>query len=383
MRTIQPFIEKDLARKMVFLAGPRQVGKTHLGLALQKKLGGKYYNWDLAEDRQLILEKGFLEDRLVILDELHKYDQWKNFLKGVYDKYHESLRMLVTGSARLDIYRRGGDSLMGRYFLYHLHPYSMREASRAADIPRPEESLAAELPPARELMEQLLKFGGFPEPFLGASEESHRRWSLQRREILVQQDVRDLTNIQSLSLIEHLLLLIPNRVASVLSINALREDLRVAYNTVVAWLETLERLYVIFSLKPFSTRVTRTVHKEKKIYLWDWSQIKDPGARFENFIASHLWKAVQFWQDLGYGEFGLFFLRDRDRREVDFCITRDHQPWLLVEAKLSDSAPAEPLDFYANKLNVPGIQLIAAPDHDRRTGRVRVVSADRWLLGLP
>ena len=179
------------------------------------------------------------------------------------------------------------------------------------------------------------------------------------------------------------MLLLPKRVGSVLSVNALKQDLQVAYNTVRSWLETFERLYITFTLSPFTKKLQRSIHKEKKLYLWDWSQIKDPGARFENFVASHLWKAVHIWRDLGMGNFDLQFLRDRDRREVDFCITRDQQPWLLLEAKLAEKQISESLSYFAERLGVPAIQLIQTTGLHRRTGRIQIVSADSWLARLP
>lgn len=377
-------LEEDVQTKFVFLSGPRQVGKTHLAKQILKKWEGKDYNWDLAEDRQHILTKSFVKDRFVVFDELHKYDRWKNFIKGIYDKFHEVLKVLVTGSARLDIYRKGGDSLFGRYFLYHLHPFSMGEIQFANMIPGPQDLLEAKWPRAeRELFENLMKWGGFPEPFYAGSEKTHHRWSIQRRDLLVREDIRDLTNIHLLSLIEHLMLLVPSRVGSVLSIHSLKEDLQVAYNTVRTWLDSLERLFIIFTLKPYSKRLGRSIHKERKLYLWDWSQIKDEGARFENLVASHLWKAVHIWRDLGMGDFELWFLRDRDRREVDFCITRDLNPWLLVETKLSETQISESLDYFSNRLNVPAVQLVQTKGVEKRVGPIPVVSADRWLLNLP
>ena len=385
MRSLQRPIERDLEEKFVLLAGPRQVGKTHLAKAILKGKEGRYYNWDLAEDRENVLAKSFLQDRFVVLDELHKYERWKGWLKGLYDKYHSHLKILVTGSSRLDVYQRGGDSLFGRYLLHHLHPLSMGEIGHPKKIEKPDTLFIPEGTGVgnRELLNQLFRWGGFPEPFHAGREETHRRWSLQRRELLVREDIRDLSTIQHLTLVEHLLLLLPSRVGSPLSINSLREDLQVAHNTVTAWLETFSRLYIVFMLRPYTAKLQRSIRKERKLYLWDWSQVKDDGARFENLVASHLWKAVQMWRDLGFGDFDLTFLRDRDRREVDFCITKDQHPWLLVEAKFSETQIADPLLYYSNRLQIPAVQIVHREGIDKQVGSIRLISADRWLPRLP
>ncbi len=385
MRSLYTPILADLQKKFVFLAGPRQVGKTYLAKELMKSLQGQYYNWDLAEDRQVILSKAFIQEPYVVLDEFHKYDRWKNFLKGVYDKYHEELKILVTGSARLDIYRRGGDSLLGRYYLFHLHPFSVGELSKPQCIPNPESILSKEAPSQEqsELFLQLLELGGFPHPFLSGSRQEYERWTLQRNELLVREDIRDLTHISLLSLVEHLLILLPHRAAGLLSINSLREDLQVSYNTLKSWIETLEKLYILFTLPPWTEKISRSIHKEKKMYLWDWAQIKDEGARFENMVAAHLFKAIHFWRDLGFGNFGLYFVRDRDRREVDFLISKDHKPLLLVETKVSETQMSESLISYAEKLRIPAIQLVQKHGLLKKSGAHWVMSADRWLTLLP
>ncbi|OGQ08915.1 MAG: hypothetical protein A3G32_02045 [Deltaproteobacteria bacterium RIFCSPLOWO2_12_FULL_40_28] len=385
MRSLQPFIEQDLGKKIVLLGGPRQVGKTHLALHLTKKLLGHYYNWDDAGDREHILKKGFLHDQFVVLDELHKYERWKGFLKGLYDKYHQNLKMMVTGSARMDVYRRGGDSLFGRHYHFRLHPLSVGEVLNPKQILPPENSWSMETPHKEnnEVFQQLLKFGGFPEPFYTATEKEHERWSLQRRELLVRQDIRDLTQIHMLGLVEHLMLLLPNHVGSVLSLHSIKENLQVAYNTVGQWLQTLERLYICFPLKPYSTKMRRSLHKSSKVYLWDWSQIENEGARFENLVASHLLKATHVWRDLGHGDFELFFLRDRDRREVDFCVCKNKKPWLIVETKLAETQVSEPLYYYSQKLSVPAIQVVAKKGISQQNGPIKIISADSFLATLP
>lgn len=385
MRNIEASINKDVGEKFVFLAGPRQVGKTHLAEKMARERGGLYLNWDLAEDRERILKKEFLTEHFVVLDELHKYERWKSFLKGIYDKYHSTLKILVTGSARLDVYRRGGDSLFGRHYLHHLHPFSIGELLNERQIPKPDSNFknTNRNPKAQAIFEQLLQYGGFPEPYFKADVLEHKRWSLQRRELLVRQDIRDLTNIQMLSLVEHLLLLLPERVGSVLSINSLKEDLQVAYNTVGQWLKTLEHLYIVYQIKPYTQKINRSLHKPSKLYLWDWSQIPAAGPRFENLVASHLLKATQYWQDLGYGEYELFYLRNSDGREVDFCVTQNRKPWFLVECKCGDESLSEPLQFFSKILAVPAFQIMAKDGINITKNGVQMISASQFLTLFP
>jgi predicted AAA+ superfamily ATPase len=385
VRNIESSIHKDIEEKFVFLAGPRQVGKTHLAEKMVHEKGGLYLNWDLPEDRAVILKKEFLSERFVVLDELHKYERWKSFLKGIYDKYHATLKILVTGSARLDVYRRGGDSLFGRHYLHHLHPFSVGELLKEKEVSQPvlDFQKMSIFPQAQMILERLLQYGGFPEPYFKADALAHKRWSVQRRELLVRQDIRDLTTIHMLGLVEHLLLLLPDRVGSVLSINSLKEDLQVAYNTVVQWLKTLEHLYIVYQIKPYTKKINRALHKPAKLYLWDWSQIAEAGPRFENLVASHLLKATRYWQDLGYGEYGLFYLRNSDGREVDFCITQNRKPWFLVECKLSDESLSESLRFFSQVLAVPAFQVMNKEGiHATRNG-VHRISASQFLPSLP
>ncbi len=386
MRSIFPIIQKDLESKMVFLSGPRQVGKTTMALELSRHFKGQYYNWDLGEDRQTILQKGFLNDGMVVLDELHKYEKWKSYLKGIYDKYHQKLKMMVTGSARLDVYKKGSDSLLGRYYHFHLHPLTVGELLNKNHIPLPEELLSGDhkkLAEAGDIFKALMKFGGFPEPFFKASETEHERWSLQRRELLVHEDIRDLTQITMLGLVEHLMLLLPERVGSVLSINALKEDLQVAYNTVAGWLDSFERLFICYRLKPYSKNLSRSLHKSTKLYLWDWSQIPNEANRFENCVASHLLKASTYWTDLGYGEYKLHYLRNANYQEVDFCLTKKGAPVVLIECKLADENVSEALIAFALKLGIPAFQLVLKEGVALKKGPVTVMSASRFLANLP
>lgn len=318
-RYLQPQVRRDLARKMVFVAGPRQVGKTTLARALDR--GAGYLNWDVAEDRRRILESELPVSKLWVFDEIHKYRRWRNYLKGLYDGRPRGQRILVTGSARLDLYRFGGDSLQGRYHMLRLHPFSVAEL-RIDD--------------ARGWM-QLLALGGFPEPFLSGSEVEARRWSREYRTRLIREDVASLERIQDLGHLELMMLRLPDLVGSPLSINALREDLQVSHKAVSTWLAALERLYAIFRLAPFGAPRIRAVRKEQKHYQLDWSLVAAEGARFENLVACHLLKWVHHEQDTAGRDLDLRYFRDIDRREVDFVVTERGRPVRLVECKWSDT----------------------------------------------
>ncbi len=323
-RYLDAQVKRDLARKMVFLAGPRQVGKTTLAQDLPGASGG-YLSWDVVEHRECILKREFPVSRLWVFDEVHKYRSWRNLLKGLYDSRRRGQQILVTGSARLDFYRFGGDSLQGRYHLLRLHPFSARELG---------------IKSAGGLAD-LLKLGGFPEPFLGGSEVEARRWSREYRNRLVREDVVGLERVQDLGNLELMALRLPELVGSPLSINALREDLQVSHKTVASWLKVLERLYAIFRLPPFGAPRIRAVKKEQKHYQFDWSLVPSEPARFENLIASHLLKWVHFEQDALGRDIELRYFRDTDSREVDFVVVEARRPRLLVECKWAD-AEADP-----------------------------------------
>jgi predicted AAA+ superfamily ATPase len=313
---------------MVFVAGPRQVGKTTLARRLPGARAG-YLSWDIAEDRERILRRELPVSKLWIFDEIHKYRSWRGLLKGLYDGRRPGQRILVTGSARLDFYRYGGDSLQGRYHMLRLHPFSARE-------------LALGTP--KDLLD-LLTLGGFPEPFLGGSQVEARRWSREYRNRLVREDVASLERIQDLGNLELLALRLPDLVGSPLSINALREDLQVSHKTVASWLKVLERMYAIFRLSPFGAPRIRAVKKEQKHYHLDWSLVPTEPARFENLVAAHLLKWVHFEQDTSGRDLELRYFRDTDGREVDFVVVEGRQPLMMVECKWSDAPPERSLRY--------------------------------------
>jgi predicted AAA+ superfamily ATPase len=317
-RHLQPVIEEDLEDKMVFLAGPRQVGKTTLARRILRDAGrGVYLSWDHRDDRAEIREARWPDGKaLVVLDELHKWRTWKRWIKGEVDKHGDRLRFLVTGSARMDVYRRGGDSLQGRYHHYRLHPFSCveLEAETGREPPVVNEELALPDRGSPETVDALMRFGGFPEPILARSERVHRRWQKDRVDRFLREDVRDLESLRDLSPIQMLTDLLPERVGSPLSLNALREDLEASHRGVSHWMDVLERLYFVFRLPPHATARVRALRKMPKAYLWDSSLVRDRAARFENLVALHLLKLCHLLEDREGYRIELRYLRDQAGR---------------------------------------------------------------------
>jgi predicted AAA+ superfamily ATPase len=358
-------VRQDLARKMVFVGGPRQVGKTTLAQSLPGAAAG-YLNWDDGDGRDRILRRQLPPGRLWIFDEIHKYRSWRGYLKGLYDLRRRGQRILVTGSARLDFYRFGGDSLQGRYHFLRLHPFSVAELGlrKPADL------------------QQLLKLGGFPEPFLGGSEVQARRWSREYRSRLVREDVTSLERVQDLGNLELLALRLPELVGSPLSINALREDLQVSHKTVAGWLKVLERLYVVFRLPPFGAPRIRAVKKEQKHYHFDWSLVPLEPARFENLVGSHLLKWVHFEEDTRGRDLELRYFRDTDGREVDFVVVEGRQPLLMVECKWADAEVDRSLRYLKARFpKADAWQVSATGTRDYRTPEGIRIAPALGLLG--
>ena len=341
-RYLSVVIKKDLKKKMVFIGGPRQVGKTTLGLTFLNPSHEKnpaYLNWDILKHRTLILKNKIpLQYKLLIFDEIHKYKKWRAVMKGLYDENRSSHSFLVTGSARLDHFSKGGDSLMGRYFYYRLHPFSLMEMNKM---------------PNREDLKTLLKFGGFPEPLFSQSEEDWRRWQNNRNHQIIYDDLRDLERVKEISLIDLLVESLPDRVGSPLSVNSLCEDLEVSHQSVSRWIGLLEALYMVFRIPPYGSTNIRAVKKEQKLYFWDWSQVKSEGFRFENLVASHLLKFCHYYQDTKGVKTELKYLRDTDKREVDFIVTKNKMPLFAVECKANKTDLSSHLAYFQQRLNIP------------------------------
>lgn len=329
-------------RQMVFLTGPRQCGKT----TLAKAISDQYFTWDDLATRRLVagsaadlataagLDVTKARRPVITLDEIHKFVRWKTFIKGFFDIYEDRMRLIVTGSARLDIYKRGGDSLMGRYFLYHMHPLGVAELVR----PNLEVKETHSPRPIKDAdWDALWNHGGFPEPFVRRDKRFTVRWRKLRREQLFREDLRDITKIADIAGIRILSELLLARAGNQIVTASLAREIGVAETTVKAWKATLEYFHEGFSVRPWFRNVENSIRKTPKWYQCDWCEVADEGARFENLVACHLVKAIDMWNDLGLGDYALYYIRNKAKLEVDFLVVKDGRPWFLAEAKISET----------------------------------------------
>ena len=338
-RYLTPYVIQDLQKKMVFIGGPRQVGKTTLSRDLITIFPDLIYlNWDSDEHKKVIQKKQWLNDTsLIIFDELHKYVRWKQWIKGVYDLKPMAQQYLVTGSARLDVYKRGGDSLLGRYHYWRLHPFTLDE------LPS---NISQE-----DAYHRLLTLGGFPEPFLLNDEREAKRWRSERFRRILREDIRDLERIQELSLLDLMIDSLRERVGGLITYSNIANDLQISPHTVKKWLALIERMYIAFSITPYTKKIVRAVQKAPKVYFYDNADcINDKSARLENLVATHLLKRLQFREDYFGEQCQLHYIRDRDGREVDFVTVIDKKIIDLIEVKLSDDEPSTALKYFRDKL---------------------------------
>lgn len=371
------------AGKMIFLSGPRQIGKTTFVRNRLKSIGKEhfYFNWDDPYvpkkykqnphflQAQIAAEK---QAPLVAFDEIHKHNKWKNILKGLYDFHGDKAQFIVTGSARLDYFRQSGDSLVGRYFSYRMLPLGLSEAmDECQRIVNDDEIFSSSqsntllgmlqdvpLRPAKETLELMMVFGGFPEPYIRATRRFLTKWRRDYTSLLVHEDLRDLSRIQDIKGVEQLVLMLPDRVASPLSINALREDLNVHHRTVSGWIEALKKIYMIFSVMPWSRKIAKAIKKEGKIYFYDWTLVKNRGACFENLLAVSLLRMVCRWNELGLGDFDLRYVRNHQGKEVDFLIVKNREPYALFEAKENRVEPTRSGTYFQHMLKIPYYQVV-------------------------
>jgi predicted AAA+ superfamily ATPase len=406
-RYIQQSIQDDalMSKKMAIITGPRQVGKTTMVQNILEEFSSNqnYFNFDDEEFRKIWIKnpKALIPNTpqsLVAFDEIHKDRKWKNKLKGLYDLYGKSTNFVITGSARLDFYRKSGDSLQGRYFPYRLHPFTYGETSNYKGPPEKEwiensqNSNSNSKNKHNEIIKinDLINLGGFPEPLLGGNLSRAKRWQRLYRERLIEEDVRDLQNIRELRNLENLTILLRERIGSQLSYESLRQDLSCSPDSVFRWIQLLETLYYCYTIRPYSKNIKNSLKKEPKVFLYDWAQVDSEskiGANWENMIGSHLLKNVHAWTDMGEGEFELFYLRDKQKREVDFFVTKNKHPYLMLEVK-SNNPNINPSLIYYQKLLKPQfcIQLIKNSKGERFKNmahpEIMVMSAEKFLAVL-
>jgi len=370
-RYIKNHVADDLNNRMVFVGGPRQVGKTTFALTFLPKpveSHRAYLNWDDISIRSSLL-KGELpsNEKCIVFDEIHKFAKWRNLVKGFYDTNKSEISFIITGSARLDYYRKGGDSLQGRYHYYRLHPFSLTELNPDPD---------------KKDFKILLKFGGFPEPLLKAEEKFWRRWQRERLQRVIYEDIRDLENIKEITLLELLAHELPNRVGSPLSVKNIKEMLQVAHETVERWLKIFERMYYCFRIPPYGPPKIRAVKKEQKLYLWDWSILPDSGPRFENFIASHLLKYCHFIEDTQGFSMELRFLRDTDKREIDFVVLKENIPMFAVECKTGEKSINPAVFYFKERTQIPQFYQVHQGTKDYKKNGVRVIPVETFCKEL-
>ena len=375
-RFIESRIIKDLSKKMVFIGGPRQVGKTTLAQSILKQFPyrkskkGLYLNWDFDEDRYKIINKKWDEDhQLLVFDELHKYSKWKNWIKGLYDKSHPLHKMLVTGSARLDVYRRGGDSLLGRYHYWRLHPLTLDELPNKMS--------------AKEGFKRLMTVGGFPEPFLDGNEQSARRWRRERFDRVLKEDIRDLESIKRIQDLNLFVDILRRSGGHLLVLSNIAQKIQISPKTAKLWLEALNRMYICFSIWPYTKKLPRATQKPPKVYFFDNADLisENPeGPRFENLIATHLLKKIHYLEDSKGFRFELNYIRDKESREVDFVIQKENKVFALIEVKFSEDKISKSLQYYSEKLKPRhAIQIVANLKQEYKKNNCRVLSPQTAL----
>ncbi len=399
------FDESLTGRHMVFLAGARQVGKTMLARHWLEKKGSSslYFNWDDIKTRQTYLsDSRFFEsparalglaDPWIVFDEIHKRNHWRDILKGAYDLFSKEFRFLITGSARLDLFRRSGDSLVGRYNLFHMFPFTLKEVTSlrksscfleednfGSMVSVFEKQVSSRLSPEiDEAYNILWRNGPFPEPFLKQNDRFSRKWHQDYMSLVVRQDLKDLTRVAELDKIEHLISLLPSRVMSPISMANLSRELEVAHTTVKNWLEQLKRLYLLFSVDPWTQKISRGLKREKKWYFLDWYYVPAGAARLENIIAANLYQVCQTLTDRGLGLYRLYYIRTLDKKEIDFLVTVGRKPVLCVEVKTGESKISNTLinrqRWFPNQPTL-GVQVV------EKGGTLKRLQGDTWIIGI-
>jgi len=366
-------ILKDLKKKIVIITGPRQVGKTYLSKQIMKNFNSPIYlNFDDKDGRNIIFQQSWKSNSdLIIFDEIHKMKKWKNYIKGIFDTKKKNQSLLVTGSARLDTFRKSGDSLAGRYFHLRLNPLSVKEL---IDKSSP-----------YDILEKFNKLSTFPEPYLSDSIEEASRWRNQYFKDLIREDILDFSRIGEIKIMGFLLEILRSKVGSPLSFKSLSEDLNVSPTTIQKYIQILESLYIIFLIRPYHRLLSRSLKKKPKLYFYDTSYVLgDDGIKLENNCAISLLKYVQYQYDVKGVNIKLNYLRTKEKKEIDFVIVNNDKPKTLIEVKLSDKKSSKNLLYFSDKIpNIKMIQLVHNLKIEFDEKRIEIRKAGKWLSLLP
>lgn len=390
-------------KSMIFMSGPRQAGKTTLAKEISSHFTNSvYFNWDIMGSKKLLITNPTFFQELtrkdstkpiIVFDEIHKYKQWKNYLKGIYDEFKDEYIFLILGSGRLDVYQKGGDSLAGRYFHFHLFPFTIAELSGRrrtfnSFIQNPLKGFDLNtIHKTKIIWDKLFKTGGFPEPFVKKSPQFYRQWSSIYLKQIIKEDIRDFAATKRPDMMELLLSLLPDKIGSPLSLNGIAQDIQTTFDSVKNWLKLLEMVYVLFRISPWTHKISRSILKEKKAYVYSYPEIENEAARFENMAALELRRAVYAWNESGLGKFDLHYLRDKQKNEVDFLLSNNNKPILLIETKFSDDSVPKSLLYFQNILHVPAVLLVNKENIYKyiknNNMNILIITAHRWLSSLP
>lgn len=364
----------DLQTKMVFLGGPRQVGKTSLAeTIIEEYPGSAYFNYDNLKHRKQMRDEVWASaDCLLVFDELHKMPKWKSWIKGIYDVQKKKHKFLVTGSARLDVYHKGGDSLLGRYHYWRMHPFTVDEYPSNLSF--------------QDTVQRLMTVGGFPEPFLNMDQRNADRWRKDRFDRVLHDDLRSIDLIRDMNSLEVLVDILRERVDSTLAAANIARDLQISPKTVSRWIQSLEKMYLIFMIYRFAAKgLARSLTKPAKAYFYDNGDVVgDLGAVFENLVASTLLKRLHWFEDYTGRRCALHYLRDKDGRECDFLTIIDKKPDLLIEVQLRDEGISDGLKYYAERIRPRrAIQLCMELERPYSKGSIDVIDLARFVASEP
>lgn len=373
-RSLDTHILTDLPTKMVVLTGPRLVGKTTLCRQLMDAFSSvQYLNWDVLADRAILQRQSWNpRAKLLVMDEIHKKRDWKSWLKGVHDGRSAEQALLVTGSARMETFRQGGDSLAGRYCAFRLHPFSVREwCEQAGSTPA-------------DALDHLLARGGFPEPCLAVDPIQADRWRMQYFNDLIREDVLEFSRLHEINTMRLFVEVLRERVGSPLSLASIARDLAVAPATLKRYLDILQALFIVFTVQPWHRNIARALLQTPKVYFFDTGLVRgDQGVRLENAVATMLLKQTHFLQDCMGRVAGLHYIRTKDGTKVDFALSDQGNLTQMIECKWGDNKPHRGLSrFTALFPETEAVQIVYDLRQEEIRNGIRITDAAHWLAGL-